>query len=162
MDRLSLLSRSDRLTKNLSPISAKAVLAAQTLIGVSQLAAKYGMSKVSVLRFAGAGYRVRSRMLSPSLSKRWRRMIIVADKPLGKSRLPLDLWLGRGNPISPYLRGIIVELVREECKPKQLILPPDDLTFEGERENFEYTLYHNWSKSWLGWLYWYCTVPPGP
>lgn len=85
---------SDRLTKNLSPISAKAVLAAQTLIGVSQLAAKYGMSKVSVLRFAGAGYRVRSRMLSPSLSKRWRRMIIVADKPLGKSRLPLDLWLG--------------------------------------------------------------------
>lgn len=42
------------------------------------------------------------------------------------------------------------------------MLPPEKLTFEGERDNAEYTLVHNWMKMWLRWLHWYCSVALSP
>jgi hypothetical protein len=41
-----------------------------------------------------------------------------------KQRLPFELWLGRGNPRNPYLRGIIMDLLRREMKPRELSLRP--------------------------------------
>ena len=66
-------------------------------------------------------------------------------------------WIGRGKPINPYLKGRIVELVRKGLKPKELILVPPHLAFEGERDNLEYTLYHNWMKLWLKWFFQACS-----
>lgn len=111
-------SRVDRVSQNLSPVSAKAVLSATTLIGLCQVADKYHLSRVSLFRLAGAGSRVRGRLLSNHLSRRWKRLRIVSYKSLSYLRLPLDLWLGRGKPLNPYLKGIIVEEVR---RPTQAI-----------------------------------------
>ena len=102
----------DRVQVNLTPISAKAILASSSLIGLCQLAEKYGLSRSCLIRLAGAGFRVRGRILSTRLSRRWKRLRVVADKSLSYYRLPLDWWFGRGNPINPYLKGIIIDRVR--------------------------------------------------
>ncbi|KAG6467636.1 hypothetical protein ZIOFF_074512 (mitochondrion) [Zingiber officinale] len=99
----------DRISINLTPVSAKAMLASSSLIGLCQLAEKYGLTRSCLIRLAGAGYRVRGRILSRNLSRRWKRLRVVADKCLSYYRLPLDLWLGGGNPLNPYLKGIIIE-----------------------------------------------------
>ncbi|KAG6467675.1 hypothetical protein ZIOFF_074473 (mitochondrion) [Zingiber officinale] len=106
----------DRVQVNLTPVSAKALLGATTLIGLCQLAEKYGLSRTSLFSLAGAGYRVRARLLSHHLSRRWKRL--RADKSLTYLRLPLDLWL---NPTNPYLKGIIVEKVRRVSQAIGLI-----------------------------------------
>jgi len=31
-----------------------------------------------------------------------------------KQRLPFELWLGRGYPLNPTLRGLIIDLLRRE------------------------------------------------
>ncbi|KAG6467629.1 hypothetical protein ZIOFF_074526 (mitochondrion) [Zingiber officinale] len=47
---------------------------------------------------------------------------------------------GRGQPLNPYLKGIIVEEVRRCCQPKQLELVPSDILWsEGKQDNLEYT-----------------------
>ena len=100
--------------KNLTPVSAKAVLSASSFLGLAQLADKYNLKKDSFIRLAGAGYRVRSRMKSPSLSNRWLRLLVLADRSLSYQRLPLNLWFGRGLPLNPYYKGLIVEKVLSE------------------------------------------------
>jgi len=142
------------LSKDLSPVSAKAVLTIRTTIGLAQLAEKYKICKIStIFRLAGAGFRVRARLQSvTSLSKRWKRLHAVASKPPFGSTLPLSWWLAGGEPLNPYAKGILVESIRKAFKPKELVLPPSELTFEGQRDNFEYTLYRGWLESWLGWL----------
>ncbi|XP_054789349.1 uncharacterized mitochondrial protein AtMg01110 [Prosopis cineraria] len=149
----------DRIQKNLSPVSARAVLSSNSLIGISSLAGKYSMSYTAVLRFAGCGYRVLGRCRSATLSRKALRLRRLWDRrPSGSDQLPLDLWLGRGNPISPYLKGILVDLVKERMKPKQLVLPPEGYLLDGEAANAEYTLYHHWMKSWLAYLKWYALL----
>lgn len=44
-----------------------------------------------------------------------------------KQRLPFELWLGRGSPLNPTLRGVIIYLLRREMKARELTLIPDDL-----------------------------------
>lgn len=142
---------------NLTPVSAKA--AATTLIGLCQLAEKYGLTRSCLIRLAGAGFRVRGR--SNRLSRRWKRLRVVSDKSLSYYRLPLDLWFGR--PLNPYLKGIIVDMVRTKYKPKEFVLPPSEyLWYSGEDDFLEYTLYHNWMQKWLKWLQWYCKVALEP
>jgi len=85
----------------------------------------------------------------------------VASKPPFASKLPLAWWLAGGEPLNPYAKGILIESIRKALKPKDLVLPPSELTFEGQRDNFEYTLYRGWIESWLKWLHWYCTLPLG-
>ncbi|XP_074562643.1 putative mitochondrial protein AtMg01110 [Curcuma longa] len=98
-----------RVQVNLTPVSAPAVLASNTFLGLVQLADKYSLTKFTLIRLAGAGFRVRSRILSSSITRRWRRLLVIADKSLSYQRLPLDLWFGRGLPLNPYLKGVIVE-----------------------------------------------------
>ncbi|CAA0813649.1 Uncharacterized mitochondrial protein AtMg01310 [Striga hermonthica] len=147
----------------IEPISASAVLASTNLVGYCQLASKYEMSKKSVLFLSGAGFRVRARLGTPYLSQRYRRILAVLDKPLnmasdpntGKGWQPLEWLIGRGQLHRAYLKGILVNLVREKSAPKELRLPPSNLTFEGERDNLEYTLVRNWMELWLQYLKWY-------
>ncbi|KAG6492677.1 hypothetical protein ZIOFF_047642 [Zingiber officinale] len=103
-----------------SPLTDYALLGDDILIAhkwlKSLLAEKYGLSRTSLFSLAGAGYRVRARLLSHHLSRRWKRL--RADKSLTYLRLPLDLWL---NPTNPYLKGIIVEKVRRVSQAIGLI-----------------------------------------
>ncbi len=149
---------------NLSPVSAKAVLAANSHIQYQQLAKRYNLSVKTVVRLAGGGYRVLGRLNSPTLTRRWKRILALSHKLLvGSSELPLDFWIGRGNPISPYLKGILVQRVREAHKLKQLVLPPKEMWWsEGEQDNAEYTTVRNWMVVWLRYLKWYSLIHLDP
>lgn len=107
---------------NLSPVSARAVLAA--IIGYHTLALKYNMSQSVLYRFAGAGYRTMSRSDSNQLSRRFKRIRAMASKPsAGKGdpmKQPIEWFYGRGLPLSPYSKGFILHQIREEFKPQQL------------------------------------------
>lgn len=96
---------------NLTPVSAKAMLAASTFLGLCHVAEKYELNKSCLIRLAGAGYRVRSRIRSTRLSPRWKQLLAISDRSLTRLSLPLDIWLGRGYPLNPYLKGIIVRVV---------------------------------------------------
>lgn len=117
---------------------------------------------MSVLfRLAGAGYRVRARMLSTT-TKRWSRLRVIAGKPFRSHSFPLELWLGRGAPLNPYLRGKMIVYLRKELKPKEIRLVPNELLFDGEREILERTVIRNWVEQWLRWVSWYHTVALSP
>lgn len=45
----------------------------------------------------------------------------------GIGQAGFELWLGRGRPLFPYLRGFLVDYLRKELKTKELKLPPDEL-----------------------------------
>ncbi|PHT78704.1 hypothetical protein BC332_29277 [Capsicum chinense] len=107
--------------KDLSPISLKALLSVRTTLGLCQLADKYDIRNDSTLfRLAGAGFRARARLRSTtSCGRRWQRLWVAAHKPLRNSQLPLEWWIGRGTPLNPYLKGIMVDWLRKELKPKQ-------------------------------------------
>lgn len=81
----------------------------------------------SWFRLAGAGYKVRARLLSTQ-SKRWERLKAIASKPgrSGPSRrqLPIEFWLGRGFPLNPYLKGKMIVYFREALKPKEIKIFP--------------------------------------
>lgn len=152
-----------RVQVNLTPVSAKAVLTASSFLGLCQLAEKYSLKRQSLIRLAGAGFRVRSRLLSSKLSLRWKRLIVLSNRSLSYLRLPLELWFGRGKPLNPYLKGIIVSEVLLKLKPKELVLPPEEYWWNEDEETFlEYTLYHNWLRKWLEWLRWYALMSSDP
>jgi hypothetical protein len=49
-------------------------------------------------------------------------------------------WLGRGSPLNPTLRGVIIDLLRREMKARELTLIPDDLfEVESMKEFLEWT-----------------------
>jgi len=105
---------------------------ARSFQGVCQLSQRYAVSSPRLtFRLYGAGYRVRSRLYSSSRSRKWERLWVARTKPPGTSPLPLEWWVGRGNPIHPYLLGQIGDMLRRELKPKEIRLAPSDL-FGGE------------------------------
>ncbi|KAK4438576.1 hypothetical protein Salat_0192100 [Sesamum alatum] len=65
----------------------------------------------------GAGYRALTR-LDHHRSKHYARVGTVYTKSL-YPRGSLELWLGRGRFLNPYLRGLILDLLRSEIKPKE-------------------------------------------
>ncbi|KAL6519618.1 hypothetical protein OROMI_032866 [Orobanche minor] len=117
------------ISKDLSPVSAQALMTVRSTVGLCQLADKYQICNPGTLfRLAGAGYRVRARLLSDSRPRKWERLWVASTKPLRKHSLPLEWWIGRGKPLNPYLKGIIVDMLRKELQPKELRLPPEKLT----------------------------------
>ncbi|KZV42711.1 hypothetical protein F511_29115, partial [Dorcoceras hygrometricum] len=59
-----------------------------------------------IFRLAGAGYKVRGRLTSPSLnSKIWTRLRVFLSAPLQRSPLVFEFWLAGGIPLNPYLKG---------------------------------------------------------
>lgn len=127
------------LQKHLSPISLRCLLTVRSTLGILQLGSLYGVSNPNTLfRLAGAGFRTRSRLDSFRRSRRWERLWVVATKPGHGAQLPRQWWIGRGKPLNPYLKGLLVEWLRKETKEIRLI--PDELLFDGEREILERTL----------------------
>lgn len=65
-------------------------------------------------------------------------------------------WLGKGRPLSPEAHGRLVRLLRAKLKPRELVLPPDEL-FETEESRYflEYSLLYGWMRQWLNYLKWY-------
>lgn len=155
--------RTKALQKDLSPVSIQALLTVRSTLGIAQLANQYRVTNPAALfRLAGAGYRVRARLYSSNRSRKWDRLWVAATKPLGTSSLPLEWWIGRGLPLNPYLKGLIVEMLRKELQPQDIRLVSGDLVFNGELEILERTLILNWVKQWLKWNYWYFSVALGP
>lgn len=134
-----------------------------SITGVLQIGRRYNVTNPNILfRLKGAGYRVLSRLHS-TRSRKWERLWVAAKKPLGTSHYPLEWWIGRGNPINPYLKGQIVAMLRKEFQPKDIRLVPSDL-FSGDGEEWmaEYTTYRSWITSWLKWTKWWVSVCADP
>jgi len=147
---------------DLSPISLRALWTARSSVGLCAVAEKYNVTSTSVLlRLAGAGYRVRARLHSTS-SRRWCRLKAVAGKPFRSSHFPLEFWIGRGNPLNPYLRAKLITFLLRELKPKEFKLFPQEMVFDGEREILERTVLFGWMKQWLRWVSWYYTEALSP
>lgn len=92
---------------DVSPISIRNVLNSHNLPGSLSLLHTYGVKRFSTLaRLHGAGFKVLSR-LNHTLSPRYRRLKAVWDR-VG---MPFELWLGRGLPLDPYLRGYLFDIL---------------------------------------------------
>lgn len=145
--------------KDLSPVSAKAVLAAHTLIGVAALGHQYSVPFKALVRFAGGGFRVLSSLQSGKLSKRYRRLKAIGTMPSRHKKgsdEPLEYWIGRGFPLSPYLMGIIHQMVLDTFHPKKWQdVPMQQYWWEKERDNLEYTVLRNWVQCTLEYERWY-------
>ncbi|KAI3671369.1 hypothetical protein L2E82_53357 [Cichorium intybus] len=102
----------------------------------------------------GAGYRVLAR-LDHRRPRRYSHLVVMGLKLLSPS-YPLDFWLGKGRPLSPEAHGRLVRLLRAKLKPRELVLPPDEL-FETEESRYflEYSLLYGWMRQWLNYLKWY-------
>ncbi|PHT46098.1 hypothetical protein CQW23_15256 [Capsicum baccatum] len=81
-----------------------------TTLGLCTVSNKYPIGISVLQRLYGAGFRVRSRLYSTQ-SKRWERLKAAAQKPNRSHPLPLEYWIGRGNPLNPYLKGKIVDFL---------------------------------------------------
>jgi hypothetical protein len=133
------------LCKDLSPVSLQALMVSRSPIGIGSLRLRYLFSMNTCLRLAGAGYRVRS---GAPLSRRWRRFKAVCSR-FEFTKGHLELWLGRGKPLHPYAKGVLIQFLIERLKPKDIKLPSLDYVFEGQLDNAEYTLTRNWLNQWL-------------
>uniref|UniRef100_K4D966 Reverse transcriptase domain-containing protein n=1 Tax=Solanum lycopersicum TaxID=4081 RepID=K4D966_SOLLC len=134
------------MQKHISPISLKALTSCRTTVGLCQLSCRYSIEISTLQRLAGAGYKVRSRLMSTQ-SPRWERLKAAA-------------WL----KVAPQslLKAKIIDYLREAVKPKLIQIFPKDLVFDGEREILERAVILNLMKQWLTWLSWYHTVALSP
>ncbi|KAJ4899781.1 Aspartic peptidase domain protein [Raphanus sativus] len=66
-------------------------------------------------------------------------------------QLPLEWWIGRGLPLSLYLRGVVIARIRDGMKLKHLTLPPLEMFLCGEPEAHiaENTAYRHWMNNVL-------------
>lgn len=149
-----------KVTKNLSPLSYKAVLRGYSTLGVQELASRYNLAEKKSFRLSGAGYRALGAMDTLKLSRRFQRVRALCSKRLrGTCRLPIEWWIGDGLPLYPYLFGELVQVVRESTKLVQLrLLHPTRFASEGESHIVENTLLRNWMDQWLRYLMWYVVM----
>ncbi|CAH1453196.1 unnamed protein product [Lactuca virosa] len=112
-------------------------------------------------RLGGAGYRVLAR-LDHRRPRRYFHLVVMGLKLLSPSYW-LDFWLGKGRPLSREAHGRLVRLLRAKLKPRELILPPDEL-FETEESRYflEYSLLYGWMRQWLNYLKWYHLTAVSP
>lgn len=100
--------------------------------------------------------------MASTTTRRWARLRVIASKPFRTGSLPLEWWLGRGSPLNPYLKGLMINYLRRELRPKEIRLVPGELVFDGEREILERTVIRNWVAQWLKWVSWYHVVAMSP
>ncbi|GJY21972.1 RNA-dependent RNA polymerase, mitoviral [Tanacetum coccineum] len=124
------------LTVDLSPVSIKALLNTFHPYGLMAVAHRYSVRDL-LCRLGGAGYRVLARLDH----RRYSRLVVMGLKLLSPS-YPLYFWLGKGRPLSPEAHGRLVRLLRAKLKPRELVLPPDELCETEESRDFlEYSLF---------------------
>lgn len=147
----------DNLTQDLSPVSVKSLLNFYHPYGLYAIRMRYSISGFSTYcRIGGLGYRNLGRLHNsshPSIRRmNW-------DKP----NLPVDWWLGDGQPLSPYVRARVVLYLLERFKPRAPVPPPVDLFMQpGMCDFLEWSLLRSWMVSWLHSLHWYCSVAMDP
>lgn len=67
---------------DLSPISLRPLWGSFSLLGICHVAVHYNVNSFNVLcRLAGAGYQVRSRLCSTSLTKKWECLRVISSLP---------------------------------------------------------------------------------
>jgi len=122
---------------DLSPISMRTLLGFHHPYGLMAIREKYHVEDYSLLmRIGGAGYRTRSAG-KKSKSAKWRRFRLL----FLRSKLPMDLLLGGGLPLNPYLLGKLKRYLLERLAPRELKTPPLELfEFEGMSDFLEYSL----------------------
>lgn len=77
---------------------------------------------LTLCRLTGVGFKRLSR-LNHSRSLRIARLRALYSK----AELPLDLWLGFGLPLNPYVKGVIVALLTKVLRPKELTPAPSEV-----------------------------------
>ncbi|KAG8363190.1 hypothetical protein BUALT_BualtMtG0007500 (mitochondrion) [Buddleja alternifolia] len=122
--------------RDLSPVSIRGLLNYFHPYGLMAIHMKYPVKRFSTLaRIGGAGYRQLARLYT-SPPRRFRQVGAMWTKTL----LPFDFWLGRGKSLNPYLKGIILDFLRSEMKPKDLKLAPHEFDpYSEDRDLVEYT-----------------------
>lgn len=100
-------------------------------------------------RIGGFGYRTISKFPHRKYSKLGKLLSMFY-----KRSMPLEIWLGRGRPLDPYLRGVLVAFLRERTKPLDIKLFPD-LKIDGLEYLHEWTVLRAWVKQWLAYVRWY-------
>ena len=147
------------LRLDLSPISARCLSNYFHPHGLSAIWIKYPVPKFSTFcRIGGVGFKSLARLPHMSLKLKRRHAMWA------RLHLPLDLWLGRGMPLNPYLEGrLIYTCVRSN--PLWDLEPPPREVFKWSwfHEFLEYTMFRSWMTEWLAVLKWGCmlwVVPP--
>lgn len=169
-DKKSLVSKSGsaefakrfrirNLTKDISPVSVRSLLNYFHFCGQQAMRISISFKRFSTFaRCGGVGYRTLATLNNPR-SLKLRRLKGIWDR----YRLPFEWWLGRGRPLDPYIRGLLVELLRRELKPRELQLPPLKYFEMGSTpEAHEWSLYRRWMGQWLKYLQWYCQTAMRP
>jgi hypothetical protein len=88
------------LQKDLSPVSVRAVHAATTTLSLCAFGHHYRLSGRVLMRFAGAGYRVRARPEAYQ-TRKWLKLLRAWTVPSVEDGLAFEFWLGRGLPLNP-------------------------------------------------------------
>lgn len=99
------------LSKDLSPVSIRSLL--NFYHGLMSIGHKYPCARFSTLcRVSGAGFRQLA-SLDHKRNRHLERVLAMQTKTLlGPNGF--ELWLGRGRPLNPYLRGVIIDFLRKE------------------------------------------------
>jgi len=150
--------RVNDLRKDISPISVRSLLNFYHPYGLVAIGLKHSSVRFSTLcRVGGAGFRVLAR-LDHKRNKSFERVLAMQTKTLyGPDGF--DLWLGRGGPLNPYLKGVIIARLRKEMRPKDLRLIPDELFIQEKVKEFlEWSTLRGWVKEWLRYCRYYYTV----
>lgn len=138
------------LRDDLSPISVRCLANYFHPFGLTAIWMKYPVQRFSTFcRLGGTGYKALARLpkRSRSLERRfamWRRL-----------HLPLDLWLGQGLPLNPYLEGFLIYTCVHENPLWDLEPPPREVfKWRWFHEFMEYTMFRSWMEEWLKVLKW--------
>lgn len=104
----------------------------------------------------GAGYRQLAR-LDHRRNVRFDSLhAILARNLLSRAGGSFELWLGRGLPVNPYLRGLLIDILRHEMRPKEIRMYPDEVIIAQDPLEFlEWTMLRSWVQSWLQYCRWY-------
>lgn len=65
--------------------------------------------------------------------------------------------------VFPYLRGHIISVLRNEMKPRDLRLTPDEFfVTEKVQDCLEWSLLRLWVRDWLKYCHWYYSLALSP
>lgn len=144
-----------------SPISLRLLLLARSTLGLATIRNAYTPSLRCLLRLAGAGYRVMSRLSPLRFSNRWARLVVFLSYNPAFTDIAFEWWLGGfKRPLDPYLKGELYWWVLSKVKPRQLSLPVEtELTPHGYLPQVldlaEITFLREWVLQWLAYWRWY-------
>ena len=149
----------NQLRLELSPISVRCLSNFFHPYGTYAIRFKYSIKRFSTFcRVGGVGYRSLGR-LSNKMSLLQRRRHLMWTRPM----LPIELWLGRGRPLNPYIKGHLVRFLRRRLVPRDLQYPPIDLFEQSGMSDFlEWSLVRSWMEEWLRLQQWYCITALDP